>query len=75
MVGGKDPDDVLREFAEVPGVVFEEHIANRLPQVPEKSIGNLDAIDDAAGVDGEVAVQIVAAAFAEFLAHARRPVL
>ena len=66
---------LVGQLAEMAGVVLHQQVGNRLPQVPEEPLGDLHAIDDAAGVDGQVAVKVVAAAFLEFLAHPRRPVL
>ena len=55
---------LVGQLAEMAGIVLHQQVGNRLPQVPEETLGDLHAIDDAAGVDGQVAVEVVAAAFA-----------
>ncbi len=61
--------------ADMSGVVLDEHVGNRLPQVPEEPLGDLQTIDHAAGEYRQQGQQIVASPPLELLAHERRPVL
>ena len=72
----REPQAVaVGQRAEMPGVVLDEHVGDRLPQVPEETLGDLQAIDHAAGEGRQQRQQVVAAPLLEFLAHAGRPVL
>ena len=51
----------LASVAQLAGVVLHEHVRDRLPQVPEEPLGDLQAVDHAAGQHGQQRQQIVAA--------------
>ena len=40
---------LVGQLAEMAGVVLHEQVGDRLPQVPEEPLGDLQAVDDAAG--------------------------
>ena len=65
------PGQLLR----MAGIVLDHQVRDGLPQVPEESLRDGQALDHPAGHDGQVRQQVVTAPLLEFLPHPRRPVL
>ena len=61
--------------AEMSGVVLAEQIVDRLPHVPEETLGDFQAVHHAAGDHRQQRQRIVAAEPLELLAELGRPVL
>jgi hypothetical protein len=56
-------------------IVFRDQLGNRLPKIPEKTLGHIYVSDHAPGEYREVSEEVVTPAAAKFLEHPRRPVL
>ena len=58
----------------MPGVVFQEHLADRLAEVPEESLGHFQTVDHQAVERRQIGQQVITAAATELVAEAGGPV-
>ena len=66
---------LVRELAHASGVVLDDQLGDRLPQIPEEALGDFRACHDAAGHDRQVRRDLIAPTPLELFAHPCRPVL
>src|SRR5579875_3333433 len=65
----------VTDLPEVPSIVIQQQITHSSPEVPQKALGHLPAVNKAPCEGGQVGEQIIAATFLKFLPELRCPVL